>query len=246
MRTIPRHVTDGDPTSPEQTACSTAPTRCHTRVLPLARSLARSFSFDVSPYRAIPPPHAAILEDTGRLDGGGVGAVAYAAAKVIESREHYVIAVRRHEQVHFLLWFDDQPDGVVTADGRLVAFASDAEARAHADSVALAVSPNESAYFDLDELSAWVAAPNPYRIKPDDLLNAWNLLLDVVRTLEDELALARFGSCRDTYLTLVSCCDLPAAGFPTGERLTQEECGRAAVALRHGLACFDAALPGVR
>jgi hypothetical protein len=163
------------------------------------------------------------------------------------SRTHFVIAVRRHEQTYFLLWFDGDQDGVVAEAGRLVVFASDAAARAHAVAGDLVVSSDESAYFDLDELEAWVAAPNPHRIKPDELLNVWNLLGDVARSVDNDLALARLVDRKDneTYRQLMSCCNIPALDFPVSDRPRADDCLAIAAALRHGVACFDAALPPV-
>ena len=165
-----------------------------------------------------------------------------------EHREYYVVAVKRHERAHFLLWFTDDTDGLVTGlDGAsLLAFTADAEARAHATANALEVSAEESAYYDFDELEAWVAAPNPFRLKPDTILNAWNMLGDVACSVGNQVAYAKLLDRRDRslYDRLFSCCDIPAMGLPVAERPSAEDCTEIAAVLRHGLACFDAALPG--
>ena len=131
------------------------------------------------------------------------------------TREHFVIAVRRHERIHFLLWCEGEASGVLVVDGRLLAFPTDGDARAHATSAALVVSPDRSAYFDLDELSAWLDAPNPHRIRAGMLDDIRTLLAAVACVAGDEVAAAR--------LAVVS----------SGDTVTP---------LRHGLACFDQAL----
>jgi hypothetical protein len=166
---------------------------------------------------------------------------------VEEPRQHYVVAVKRHERPRFLIWFSDDQDGLVTAadDGSLLAFESDGDARGHAGSAGLAVSEEESAYFDFDELEAWIGAPNPFRMRPDDLLNAWNLLRDIASSVRNQVAAAKLRNRGDKelYLRLVNSCDIPALRSPTVERPTPEDCAAIAAVLRHGLACFDAALP---
>ena len=164
-----------------------------------------------------------------------------------DHRQHYVVAVRRHERVQFLVWYSDEVDGVLTAadlPSSLLAFDSDAAARAHGTAAALAMRPDQSAYFDLDELGAWIDAPNPYRLRPDVLLNAWNLLGDVARSVGDEIAHARLLDRRGnrTYDELFRCCSIPALDLPITDRPSPATCEAIAAILRHGLACFDRAL----
>ncbi|HUS67957.1 MAG TPA: hypothetical protein VMZ28_25660 [Kofleriaceae bacterium] len=177
---------------------------------------------------------------------GGVGVPAYPVPVVAEPCKHYVVAVRRHERVHYLIWFGSDQDGVLTTSGgaSLLGFATDAEARAHAAAGALVVSPDESAYFDLDELDAWTSAPNPYRLRADDILNAWNLLGDVAHSVRNQVAEAKLLDRRDNalYSRLMSCCAIPALGLPVADRPTPDDCAAIAAVLRHGLACFDAAI----
>lgn len=143
-----------------------------------------------------------------------------------------MVAVRRQEQMHFLIWYTDEQDGLVTGDdgAALLSFASDSDARAHAAAAGFTVSPDESAYFDLDELEAWTAAPNPHRLKPETLLNAWNLLAGVARSVGNDIAAAAL---RERPLPPLT---------DHSDRLTREACAAIAPALRHGLACFDRAI----
>ena len=162
------------------------------------------------------------------------------------TREHHVVEATWKARQLFLLWFTGQEDGLVT-DGAasLRVFASAEEARRHAAAVSLALGSDEPSLFDFDQLETWTRAPEQTALRSSSILDSWNLLTDVARSVGDQVATARLfdRGMLPAYDRLVSSCNIPALGILAGVgELTDEDRRAIATVLRHGLACFDGAI----
>lgn len=157
----------------------------------------------------------------------------------VVSRLHFPAALRLDGRTLFVLWYSDEPDGVVAAaDGSVSAFEAFDALRASAAVRGIVIdgaAPDLAA--DFDALDRWLAAPLPTAIDCAMVNACWNLMLDFARGVDD----ARGGSggtsgpsvssaqCLATeflrshavseaiYMTLFWGCNLPAV-TPPGER----------------------------
>jgi hypothetical protein len=156
------------------------------------------------------------------------------------------VAVTRKGRCTFLLWYTNEVDGLLT-DGAasLRTFASTDEARAYAASSGLKLDDSEVAAYDLDDIEAWTDDPEHRTLHWDMILNAWNLLADVSRSVGNQVATARLldRATFPAYDRLVNSCELPALGSrPAVGELTEGDRRAIAAVLRHGLLCFDDAI----
>ena len=76
-----------------------------------------------------------------------------------------------------MLWFGDDPSGVVCADGRVVSFLVLADLRTYAADLGVLL-VHEAAAIDLDRVLAGESEPNVR-----DVLDAWNLITYVASSL---------------------------------------------------------------
>jgi hypothetical protein len=119
------------------------------------------------------------------------------------------------------------------------------EARASAAANALSLGGRDLAQYDLDEIETWTLAAECGTPDIDRIVNAWNLLTDVSKSVGHELAAARLvdRATSPAYDRLFRSCDLPAMETtPVVGELSEEDRRMIAAALRHGLSCFDAAI----
>ena len=162
------------------------------------------------------------------------------------TREHHVVQATWKARAVFLLWFTDERDGLLTdGAGSLRVFSSAGEARRHAAGGSLTLGSDEVSRFDLDRLESWTLAPEQAALRSNSILDAWNLLTDVARSVGDQVAMARLfdREMLPVYDRLVSACNIPALGaLPGVGELTDEDRRAIAAVLRHGLACFDGAI----
>src|SRR6478735_1200198 len=79
----------------------------------------------------------------------------------------------------YLLWFTDETDGVLTANGRAIAFRDRGDLLNYAATAKLSVSTEEPILHDLDSLEAWTKADFEKLVDCKMLLSAWNLFDDV-------------------------------------------------------------------
>lgn len=162
------------------------------------------------------------------------------------SRKYHVVEVIRALRPVCVLWFSGEEDGLLT-DGtaRLRVFFSADDARTYAVATSLALDSDEVSRFDLDALESWIDAPTQTLLGSSSILDAWNLLTDVARSVGDEVATARLlhRAILPAYDRLVSSCNLPALGILSGVgELDDEDRRTIASVLRDGLACFDRAI----
>ena len=162
------------------------------------------------------------------------------------TREHHVVQATWRARQVFLLWFTGEEDGLLTDDaGSLRVFSSAEEARRHAAAGSVALGSDEPSRFDFDQLETWTRAPEQAALRSSSILDAWNLLTDVARSVGDQVATARLfdRGMLPAYDRLVSMCNIPALGALAGVgELTDEDRRAIAAVLRHGLACFDGAI----
>ena len=162
------------------------------------------------------------------------------------TREHHVVQATRKARQLFLLWFTGEEDGLVTdGAGSLRVFSSEEEARRYAAAGSLALGSDQASPFDLDQLETWTRAPEQTALRASSILDGWNLLTDVARSVGDQVATARLfdRGMLPAYDRLVSSCNIPALGALAGVgELTDDDRLAIAAVLRHGLACFDGAI----
>ena len=160
------------------------------------------------------------------------------------SRKHYVVAVTRRQRQLFLLWFGNDEDGLVTDNAAVLrTFATADAAVAFARKAVLELGDESPTFYDLDEVEAWADAPTP-GAPLDALLNAWNLLTDIARSVGNRIMLERVRapSTLASYDRLAKSC-IPALEADPNEGLLESDYPTIATALRHGLFGFDEALP---
>lgn len=161
-------------------------------------------------------------------------------------REHHVVKVTRKGRPMFLLWYTNEEDGLLTdGAGGLRVFSSADEAQAYATASGLTLGDSEITEYELDEIESWTDAPQRGMAHWDRILNAWNLLTDVSKSVGNQVATARMldRAMFPAYDRLVNSCDLPALGSrPAVGELTEEDRGAIAAVLRHGISCFDGAI----
>jgi hypothetical protein len=163
------------------------------------------------------------------------------------SCEHFILEVTRAGQPHYLIWFSDQQDGVITGDDlRPRTFARADEAFFHSSSAGFELGDESITRYDFDEIDAWTRAPERGCLTPHCLLGAWNLMADIATSVGDRIAMERLLGRRSfpAYDRLIHSCDLPALGTTaSADPLTASDHATIAAALRHGIACFDRAVP---
>lgn len=183
------------------------------------------------------------------------------------SREHFPCALRLDGRTLFVLWYADEPDGVVAAaDGSVSAFETLDSLRASAAVRRVAIdcaAPDLAA--DFEALDRWLAAPRPAAIDCEMVNACWNLMLDFARGVDaarggsggtsapsvssaERLAtefLRGHAASDAIYMTLFWGCNLPAV-TPPGERFdptwSDEDARVIEEQMRCGLALVRAAV----
>lgn len=127
-------------------------------------------------------------------------------------RQFYPVQIRVDGQVHWLVWFGDEIDGVVCDGQRLRSFASLSELQAYASHQALNLLGDVS-IFDLDAAMSWSGDPDP-----SEVLDAWNLFKDIASSLGSPF-FDRGPESDALYEKVFRANNLPAMTVP-GERFT--------------------------
>lgn len=168
------------------------------------------------------------------------------------AREVYSLLYRLDGRERFLLWFSDESDGVITdAEGSVPTFASARELDGYARRASLTLSNEEPRLHDLDAVRAWLADPRAETIDCDESLCAWNLFVDVARSVTEtsEEFLAVDGAQGSLYERVFWGCNLPAV-TPDGEAFhpswTRDEVRALAAVLTRGLELFARVTRGRR
>ena len=142
---------------------------------------------------------------------GGLGA---------QVKEFFAYHLRFRSRQFAVLWFSDEPDGVLLGpEGKLLVFASAAELYSYAQAHGFEPSIDEGATLDLDSVADWCAHPSAETLSCVALLDAWNFFGDVQASAGS--AGSAFVGNRDEYdwlnARLFHGCNLPAV-TPPGER----------------------------
>ncbi len=135
------------------------------------------------------------------------------------ARDVYELLYRLGGSERFLLWFTGETDGVITdAEGRVLTFASARDLIEYASLAELVVSREEPRLHDLDAVRAWLADPRGESVDCDETLCAWNLFVDVARSVSasGEAFLAADAAQGALYDRVFWGCNLPAV-TPEGE-----------------------------
>src|SRR4051795_7410355 len=112
-------------------------------------------------------------------------------------REYYVYRIRYRSREFSVLWFSDEPDGVLLRpDGRFVCFAAQTELVAYAKEHALNLLGDEGDLLDLDWVSDWCKHPAAETLICVVALDAWNFFGDVGASAPGA---TRFPGDRDEY-----------------------------------------------
>ncbi len=85
----------------------------------------------------------------------------------------------------FLLWFSNGSDGVVVRDGRLLSFSDETVLYRFARQYGLNWIDEAPILHDLDEIQRWVLCPRGRTLDCSAVLMAWNLFVDLARSLSD-------------------------------------------------------------
>ncbi len=97
-------------------------------------------------------------------------------------RTYFPVAYRLDKQTKYLIWYDDDADGVLTADGGVPVFRTLIHLRAFATEHALKLQKERPTHYDLDAVDRWrkVRGGKKSRyLKCNLLLDAWNLFGDI-------------------------------------------------------------------
>ena len=137
--------------------------------------------------------------------------------RMTSPRLHFALMYRLDGCDRFLIWFGDDPDGVVLApDGRVATFANLADVEHFFAQHDLAWEEDRPKRYDFDELARWLEQPAADTVDCPAFLEAWNLLSDVAVSV----GLQRLGEdAQDVYDTLFWGCNFPAV-TPPGEHFT--------------------------
>ena len=153
------------------------------------------------------------------------------------ARTHYAVRFRLRGIERFLIWYTNEIDGVLlSAPDRIRVFRNLVDLEQHAAQERLKLEEEAISLYDFDRLSDWLS--NPIQEGPDCpfLLNAWNMLGDVARSLG--VGLAEPKGVKDVYDKLFWGSNLPSV-TPPGEqflpRWSREDLSALTAVLSSGL-----------
>ena len=81
---------------------------------------------------------------------------------------------------HYVIWYSDDPDGLVREGGLLVTFSSQTQLHVYARSRGLTSQSADVANYDWDFIARWCDEPATTGLDVSRLLNAWNMVLDAM------------------------------------------------------------------
>ena len=164
-------------------------------------------------------------------------------------RQYYFCEFQMGGASYFVIWYSGEEDGLLTNDERrLLSFGSSDQALAYASERALAIEPQEPAFYDLDRIESWFTGASADKIDCAELLDAWNMFLDVAASAGGaSLFEAADARANDVYDKLFFGNNLPSI-TPPGEHYvpgwSAEEVGVLARIMRLGHRMVQAALSG--
>jgi hypothetical protein len=93
---------------------------------------------------------------------------------------YYLCGLVLDAKERFVLWFENEPDGVlILPSGKIAAFATLDAAIGHAHERRIDLESAAPVWYDFDRLARWCAAPHPEAIDCRLFVDAWNLIGDL-------------------------------------------------------------------
>jgi hypothetical protein len=171
------------------------------------------------------------------------------------SYQSYICLARLGGASHYFLWQTDletdRLDRVVVDDGgRIASFATEIEARTHANARGEPAATEPPVVYDLDRLAAWCDHPAEVTLDCEAILDVWNLFSDLGDPAPAVTNAFRFAasSAGASYEKLLFGTNLPAM-TPAGSSYTPlwsaAELDRLSQTLRLGLQEFASRLPSI-
>ena len=164
------------------------------------------------------------------------------------ARIYFKVPYRLDNVSGFLIWFEDEVDGLhLNLSGRVATFRSDEDTHQYASRNGIALEPDPSALFDFDKIEQWMENPVAAPLNREEILDTWNIFKDVAKSVQ-ELGLPFFQAeeCMlSTYQKLFrwdSSQEVTAAGKHDGPTWSDEEIGEVVNLLRIGFDMIRAAI----
>ena len=99
-------------------------------------------------------------------------------------RSHFAVRYRLDGSERYFIWYADEQDGVLLAlTGRVATFPDLPAVAQFLSQRGLDLGPEQSDIYDFDQLANWLAQPRAETLDCLALLNTWNMLADVARSL---------------------------------------------------------------
>jgi hypothetical protein len=95
-----------------------------------------------------------------------------------DDKQYYACMFRLNGSEHYVLWYTDDPDGLVRESGRIRPFSSLKDLQAYARAQGFRLRSGAPTMYDWDWIHAWSMDPEPGKIDAAVLLDAWNMLAD--------------------------------------------------------------------
>lgn len=118
-----------------------------------------------------------------------------------DERAFFLVEVLWRGSAHYLIWQTDTRDEFLVKDGRVLVWTDRTVAESHATSIGIELSRSDSKY-DFDVVRRFADAE--IGLGAEELLNAWNLLSDLGRTIGSEALAAAESAVNDLYSLLFS------------------------------------------
>lgn len=100
-------------------------------------------------------------------------------------RQYFLCEFRLDGQRLIVIWYNDSTDGLVVNDkGRLVSFENIESALNYADSRSFKIEDQAPAIYEFDAIQNWAQSSVAMQFSCVELLDAWNMLHDVVVSVE--------------------------------------------------------------
>jgi hypothetical protein len=95
-------------------------------------------------------------------------------------RLHFPCRVRLSGADVFVIWYEDERNGIVRVpDGRLLVAASRASLAVEASEVGVAPEPEDQTNYDFDQVRAWCRRPTAEGVECSAFLDVWNFFDDL-------------------------------------------------------------------
>lgn len=99
-----------------------------------------------------------------------------------DERKYFIVRFIYKQREYYSIWFDDERDGFITENERIITFPNKAQLKKHCSKQKLAVEESISEY-DLDKLDYWISEVDP-TIDAVFILNFWNIFMDVSASVD--------------------------------------------------------------